>query len=250
MNNPLNETRFEEHIAECLAQGDLYNQRLSSQFNIEKLCDEEMLERFLRAVRKLRRMVRQDGPGHNYLIQHSAGSGKTKSMAWLAHQLANMTNADRTPIFDSIIMVTDRIVLNRNMADDVVNFQTVAGTVKDIRRGSKNLATALNEGHRIIISTVQKFAFALKDLKREQRKYAQYLDMVTNWRNDQAHTAPTASEQEINAAISVVVAMYLYITGDSITALEIADSTREQPTAIKLPENRKKPAERVDVVGF
>ena len=136
----------------------------------------------LRAVRKLRRMVREDGPGHNYLIQHSAGSGKTKSMAWLAHQLANMTNVDKTPIFDSIIMVTDRIVLNRNMADDVVNFQTVAGTVKDIRRGSKNLATALNEGHRIIISTVQKFAFALKDLKREQhRKYAIIVD--------EAHTA-------------------------------------------------------------
>lgn len=136
----------------------------------------------LRAVRKLRRMVRQDGPGHRYLIEHSAGSGKTKSMAWLAHQMANMTNPDRTPIFDSIIMVTDRIVLNRNMADDVVAFQTVAGTVKDIRRGSKNLATALNEGHRIIISTVQKFAFALKDLKRERhRKYAIIID--------EAHTA-------------------------------------------------------------
>ncbi len=136
----------------------------------------------LRAVRKMRRMAREDGPGHNYLIQHSAGSGKTKSMAWLAHQLANMTNSDREPIFDSIIMVTDRIVLNRNMADDVVNFQTVAGTVKDIRRGSKNLATALNEGNRIIISTVQKFAYALKDLKRDkQRKYAIIVD--------EAHTA-------------------------------------------------------------
>lgn len=136
----------------------------------------------LRAVRKLRQMVVEEGPGHNYLIQHSAGSGKTKSMAWLAHQLANMTNADHTPVFDSIIMVTDRIVLNRNMADDVVNFQTVAGTVKDIRRGSKNLATALNEGNRIIISTVQKFAYALKDLKRDtQRKYAIIVD--------EAHTA-------------------------------------------------------------
>ena len=136
----------------------------------------------LRAVRKLRQMVTEEGPGHNYLIQHSAGSGKTKSMAWLAHQLANMTNADHTPIFDSIIMVTDRIVLNRNMADDVVNFQTVAGTVKDIRRGSKNLATALNEGNRIIISTVQKFAYALKDLKRDtKRKYAIIVD--------EAHTA-------------------------------------------------------------
>lgn len=136
----------------------------------------------LRAVRKLRQMVVEEGPGHNYLIQHSAGSGKTKSMAWLAHQLANMTNADHTPVFDSIIMVTDRIVLNRNMADDVVNFQTVAGTVKDIRRGPKNLATALNEGNRIIISTVQKFAYALKDLKRDtQRKYAIIVD--------EAHTA-------------------------------------------------------------
>ena len=136
----------------------------------------------LRAVRKMRKMAAEEGPGHNYLIQHSAGSGKTKSMAWLAHQLANMTNPDNTPLFDSIIMVTDRIVLNRNMADDVVNFQTVAGTVKDIRRGSKNLATALNEGHRIIISTVQKFAFALKDLKRDtQRKYAIIVD--------EAHTA-------------------------------------------------------------
>ena len=112
----------------------------------------------LRAVRKLRRKVRDEGAGHNYLVWHSAGSGKTKTMAWLAHQLANMTNPDHTPIFDSIIMVTDRIVLNRNMADDVVNFEDVVGTVKDVRRGSKNLATAIDEGHRIIISTVQKLS--------------------------------------------------------------------------------------------
>ena len=136
----------------------------------------------MRAVRLLRRLVREEGPGHNYLIQHSAGSGKTKSMAWLAHQLANMTNADNTPIFDSIIMVTDRIVLNVNMAEEVVNFQTTAGTVKDIRRGSKKLAKAIDEGGRIIISTVQKFAFALQSLKREKsRKYAVIID--------EAHTA-------------------------------------------------------------
>lgn len=136
----------------------------------------------LRAVRKLRGLVREEGPGHNYLIHHSAGSGKTMSMAWLAHQLANMTNPDMTPIFDCIVMVTDRIVLNRNMAEDVVNFQTTAGTVSDIRRGSKNLATALDEGSRIIISTVQKFAFALEHMKRaERRSYAVIID--------EAHTA-------------------------------------------------------------
>ena len=136
----------------------------------------------LRAVRMLREEVKHDGPGHDYLIQHSAGSGKTKTMAWLAHQLANMTNADNTPIFDSIIMVTDRIVLNRNMADDVLAFETKAGTVKDIRKGSKNLATALNEGYRIIMSTVQKFAYALKTIKHEKaKKYAIIID--------EAHTA-------------------------------------------------------------
>lgn len=136
----------------------------------------------LRAVRKLRRYVSEEGPGNNYLIQHSAGSGKTKTMAWLAHQLANMTNADGSAIFDSIIMVTDRIVLNRNMAEDVVNFETTAGTVKDIRKGSKKLADALNGENRIIISTVQKFAFALDYLKHEHSKT--YAVIV-----DEAHTA-------------------------------------------------------------
>lgn len=136
----------------------------------------------LRAVRKLRRLVRENGAGDNYLIQHSAGSGKTKTMAWLAHQLANMTKPDGTAIFDSIIMVTDRIVLNRNMADDVVNFETTAGTVKDIRKGSKKLADALNGDNRIIISTVQKFAYALDYLKHEQSKT--YAIIV-----DEAHTA-------------------------------------------------------------
>lgn len=131
----------------------------------------------LRAVRKLRELVSEEGPGHNYLIQHSAGSGKTKTMAWLAHQLANMTNPDGTAIFDSIIMVTDRIVLNRNMAEDVVNFEVTAGTVKDIRKGSRKLADALNGENRIIISTVQKFAFALDYLKHEKsKKYAIIVD--------------------------------------------------------------------------
>lgn len=136
----------------------------------------------LRAVRKLRNWVHKDGAGSNYLIQHSAGSGKTKTMAWLAHQLVNMTHADGSAIFDSIIMVTDRIVLNRNMAEDVVNFETTAGTVKDIRKTSKKLADALNGENRIIISTVQKFAYALDYLKHEKaKKYAIIID--------EAHTA-------------------------------------------------------------
>ena len=136
----------------------------------------------LRAVRKLKKLVTDEGPGNNYLVEHSAGSGKTKTMAWLAHQLANMVKPDGSAIFDSIIMVTDRIVLNRNMAEDVVNFETTADTVKDIRKGSKKLADALNGENRIIISTVQKFAFALDYLKHEKSKT--YAIIV-----DEAHTA-------------------------------------------------------------
>lgn len=150
----------------------------------------------LRVVRNLIKWVGEDGPGHNYLIEHSAGSGKTKSMAWLAHQLVNLVNHDQTPVFDSIIMVTDRIVLNANMADDVNAFATEAGVVKDIRRGSKKLAKAINEGGRIIVSTVQKFSYALSELKREKhRNYAVIID--------EAHTAiGNESAKDIVAALS------------------------------------------------
>lgn len=150
----------------------------------------------LRVVRNLINWVRQDGPGHNYLIEHSAGSGKTKSMAWLAHQLVNLVNPDQTPVFDSIIMVTDRIVLNANMADDVNAFATEAGVVKDIRRGSKKLAKAINDGGRIIVSTVQKFSYALNELKRDKhRNYAVIID--------EAHTAiGNESAKDIVAALS------------------------------------------------
>ena len=150
----------------------------------------------LRVVRNLVNRVAEEGPGHNYLIEHSAGSGKTKSMAWLAHQLVNMVNPDRTPVFDSIIMVTDRIVLNANMAKDVNNFATEAGVVKDIRHDSKKLAKAINEGGRIIVSTVQKFSYALSELKRDKhRNYAVIID--------EAHTAiGNESAKDIVAALS------------------------------------------------
>lgn len=72
----------------------------------------------LRCVRNIISDVREKGVGQTYLVQHSAGSGKTKSMSWLAFQLANLQNVDNTPVFDSVIMITDRIVLDRNIADE------------------------------------------------------------------------------------------------------------------------------------
>lgn len=154
----------------------------------------------MRAVNNLVRWSKENGAGHNYLIEHSAGSGKTKSMAWLAHQLANTFVLDdkgsKKKVYDSIIMVTDRIVLNANMADDVNYFNPVAGLVKDIRKGSKNLATAIDEGGQIIVCTVQKFSYALSTLKRD--KHRTYAVIV-----DEAHTAiGSESAKDIITALS------------------------------------------------
>lgn len=138
----------------------------------------------LRAVRKLVEWAKTEGAGHNYLIEHSAGSGKTKTMAWLAHQLINTLDEQGKPVYDSVVMVTDRLVLNDNMANDVNAFEEVAKTVRDIRKGSKKLADALDEPTppRIIVCTVQKFSFALPFLKNKvDRKYAIIVD--------EAHTA-------------------------------------------------------------
>lgn len=150
----------------------------------------------LRCVRNIISDIREKGVGTHYLVQHSAGSGKTNSMAWLAHQLANLQNRDNTPVFDSVIMVTDRIVLDRNIADAIKAFETVSGTVKDIRHGSKNLARALEEGGKIIVSTVQKFAFAQEHLsKLAGHHYAVIID--------EAHSAMgNEAAKDIRATLS------------------------------------------------
>ncbi|MCB4791679.1 MAG: DEAD/DEAH box helicase family protein [Elusimicrobia bacterium] len=103
--------------------------------------------------------VKQNGTGKNYLIQHSAGSGKSKTIAWLAHQLSNVFGTNQQPIFDSIIVITDRIVLDRQLQRQIKQFEKINGTVKTITQGSKQLIKALTEGDKIIISTLQKFGY-------------------------------------------------------------------------------------------
>lgn len=154
----------------------------------------------LRAVSNLIQWSKENGAGHNYLIEHSAGSGKTKTMAWFAHQLANTfvfdAQGNKKKVYDSVIMVTDRVVLNANMADDVNYFNNVKGLVKDIRKGSKHLADAIDEGGQIIVCTVQKFSWALLSMKRD--KHRTYAVIV-----DEAHTAMgSESAKDIINALS------------------------------------------------
>ena len=110
-------------------------------------------------VRELIEDVKQIGTGKNYLIQHSAGSGKSKTIAWLAHQLSNLFGANKMPIFDSIIVITDRILLDKQLQKQIKQFEKIKGTVKTITQGSKQLIKALTDGDKIIISTLQKFGY-------------------------------------------------------------------------------------------
>ena len=113
----------------------------------------------LDVVRKLIADVRAQGTGRNYLIQHSAGSGKSNSIAWTAYRLASLHDEENRPVFASVIIVTDRTVLDRQLQDTISSFDHTLGTVETIGEGktSKDLRDAINGGSRIIVTTLHKF---------------------------------------------------------------------------------------------
>ncbi len=121
----------------------------------------------LDVVRKLLSAAQQDGAGKRYLIQHSAGSGKSNSIAWLAHQLIGLRR-DKKPVFDSIIVVTDRRLLDQQIRDTIKQFAQVGATVGHAEH-SGDLRKFIEGGKKIIISTVQKFPFILEEIGNEQR---------------------------------------------------------------------------------
>ena len=120
----------------------------------------------LDVVRKLLADAAENGVGKRYLIQHSAGSGKSNSIAWLAHQLIGLTKDDQT-VFDSIIVVTDRRILDRQINHTIKQFEQVSATVGHANK-SGDLHKFIQDGKKIIISTVQKFPFILKEIGNEQ----------------------------------------------------------------------------------
>jgi len=121
----------------------------------------------LDVVQRLLADVAAHGAGKRYLIQHSAGSGKSFSIAWLSHQLIGLTKDDK-PIFDSIIVVTDRLILDRQIRDTIKQYAQVRATVGHADR-SGDLRRFIEGGKKIIISTVQKFPFILDEIGDEHR---------------------------------------------------------------------------------
>lgn len=113
----------------------------------------------LKVVRKLVDHARGSGSGHNYLVQHSAGSGKSNSIAWLAHHLAGLHDDKDQKVFDTVIVITDRLVLDQQLQDTIYQFEHKKGVVEKIDENTQQLARALAEGVPIVISTIQKFPF-------------------------------------------------------------------------------------------
>ena len=118
----------------------------------------------LDAVRKLVGRAEREGVGHNYLVEHSAGSGKSNTIAWLTHRLSSLHDDHDERVFDSVIVVTDRRVLDQQIQDTIYQFEHKRGVVQKIDRDSRQLAEALESGVPIIITTLQKFPFVSRQL--------------------------------------------------------------------------------------
>lgn len=131
----------------------------------------------LDAVRKIEQDARENGAGKNYLIQHSAGSGKTNSISWLSHRLSSLHDEYGKPVFDTVVVITDRRVLDKQLQDSIYQLEHKYGVVKKIDKDSSQLAEALNGGARIIISTLQKFPFILDKVgELSKRRHAVIID--------------------------------------------------------------------------
>ncbi|MCB9604771.1 MAG: type I restriction endonuclease subunit R [Sandaracinus sp.] len=131
----------------------------------------------LRAVRRLVAAAAEHGAGTNYLVQHSAGSGKSNSIGWLAHRLQSLHDANDDKVFDCVVVLTDRRVLDRQLQSTISQFDHVDGVVQRIDQNSQQLADSLATGSPIIISTIHKFGFiADKIAALPDRRYAVIVD--------------------------------------------------------------------------
>ncbi|MCK1284093.1 type I restriction endonuclease subunit R [Bradyrhizobium sp. 44] len=120
----------------------------------------------LEAVRSLVRQAQREGVGNNYLIEHSAGSGKSNTIGWLTHRLASLHDERNNRVFDSVIVITDRVVLDKQLQDTIYQFEHKHGVVQKIDESSRQLAEALESAVPIIITTLQKFPFVSRQLAK------------------------------------------------------------------------------------
>ncbi|MHB8335581.1 MAG: type I restriction endonuclease subunit R [Acidimicrobiales bacterium] len=148
-------------------------------------------------VRKLEADAKVVGAGKNYLVQHSAGSGKSNTIAWISHRLANLHDGLDRKVFDKVIVITDRLVLDQQLQETIYQFEHAKGVVERVDRDSDQLAKALlGEQAKIVITTLQKFPFILDKIGGvKARRYAVVVD--------EAHSSQTGTAaKELRAALT------------------------------------------------
>ncbi|MBE7380313.1 MAG: type I restriction endonuclease subunit R [Leptolyngbya sp. SIO1E4] len=165
----------------------------------------------LYVVRQLLAQTKENGLGHRYLIQHSAGSGKSNSITWLSHQLVELTDRDSVePVFDSVIVVTDRVVLDKQIRNNIKQFAQVKGVVQAVTEGSRQLRKALEDGKKLIITTVDKFAYVVEEI--DSLKSNRFAVII-----DEAHSSQSGSKAaSMSAALSKDTAKPTETTEDKI----------------------------------
>ena len=190
----------------------------------------------LDVVRKLITHTKTHKAGHNYLIQHSAGSGKSNSIAWLAHRLANLHDNQDLKIFHSVIVITDRTILDQQLQNTIYQFDHKAGVVQKIDDNTQQLAKALNEGVPIIISTIQKFPFITKAIETLAKK-GKIIDISTQNKRfaiivDEAHSSQsgeTATElRKILNKAGIESAIAAQLLEDELEENDLTDEAKQQ----------------------
>jgi type I restriction enzyme, R subunit len=187
----------------------------------------------LDATRKLQQAVLSEGAGEKYLIQHSAGSGKTNSIAWSAHFLADLHDADNNKVFDTVLVVSDRKVIDGQLQDAIDAFERTAGVVSTIKgdKGSKSseLAEALSGEKKIVVCTIQTFPFALQAVRElaatDGKRFAVIADEA---HSSQSGEAASKLKQVLSAEEQQELAEGGTVSTEDILAAEMASRASDQ----------------------
>ncbi len=175
------------------------------------------------AVRRLVGDARANGAGRSYLVQHSAGSGKSNTIAWVAHQLSNAHDARDRRVFDKVVVITDRVVLDRQLQDTIFQFDHKPGVVAKIDKNSAQLAGALAGGSaQVIITTLQKFPVVLK--QGAELKTGRFAVIV-----DEAHSSQTGeAAKDLKQVLGATAEQQLEGAAAHDAAAEVRDDAQEE----------------------
>ena len=169
----------------------------------------------LHAVNSLIEMARNDGSGHKYLIQHSAGSGKSNTIAWLSHRLSQLQDNKDERVFNAIIIITDRRILNNQLQHTIQSYEKTRGLVETITEGASQLEKALKQGKQIIVTTLQTFPHVLGNVgKLKDKRFALVID--------EAHSSQGGSLQQKVTKLLTSSGEEEYETYEDLIASEMA----------------------------